>query len=76
MNYFTEPEISRVPLTEICLYAKVLAEVSSIENFLKEALDPPPEKNIRKSIDLLKKIKALDAQEVIQILESIWSICQ
>lgn len=65
MDKFTTPEITRVPLTEICLYTKALAGTTSIENYLSKALDPPPKKNIRTSIELLKKINALDSVETI-----------
>lgn len=68
MEKYTLPEILRVPLTEICLNAKMLAGDLSIEEFLLRALQPPSVKNIRQSIELLKKINALDDNENITYL--------
>lgn len=68
MEKYTLPEILRVPLTEICLNAKMLAGDLSIEEFLVKALQPPSVKNIRQSIELLKKINALDDKENITYL--------
>lgn len=68
MEKYTLPEILRVPLTEICLNAKMLAGKLSIEEFLLKALQPPSLKNIRQSIELLKKINALDTDENITYL--------
>lgn len=65
MEKYTLPEILRVPLTEICLNAKILSGKLSIEEFLLKALQPPSVKNIRQSIELLKKINALDTNENI-----------
>lgn len=65
---YTLPEILRVPLTDICLNAKILADNISIEDFLLKALQPPPVLSIRQSINLLKKIDALDADENITYL--------
>lgn len=65
MEKYTLPEILRVPLTEICLNAKILSGKLSIEEFLLKALQPPSVKNIRQSIELLKKINALDTDENI-----------
>lgn len=65
---YTLPEILRVPLTDICLNAKILADNISIEEFLLKALQPPPVLSIRQSINLLKKIDALDADENITYL--------
>lgn len=68
MDKYTLPEILRVPLTEICLNAKILAGNLSIEEFLVKALQPPSVKNIRQSIELLKRINALDDKENITYL--------
>lgn len=68
MEPYTLPEILRVPLTEICLNSKLLAGDLSIEAFLLKALQPPSVMNIRKSIELLKKINALDEDENITYL--------
>lgn len=68
MEKYTLPEILRVPLTEICLNTKILSGEESIEEFLLRALQPPSVKNIRQSIELLKKINALDDEENITYL--------
>lgn len=68
MEKYTLPEILRVPLTEICLNAKMLSGDLSIEDFLLKALQSPSVKNIRQSIELLKKINALDTNENITYL--------
>lgn len=68
MEKYTLPELLRVPLTEICLNAKILAGNLSIEEFLLKALQHPSVKNIRQSIELLKKINALDENENITYL--------
>lgn len=63
MEPFTLPELLRVPLTDICLNAKILGPSISIEQFLLKALQPPPVMSIRQSISLLKRIDALDPKE-------------
>lgn len=68
LEKYTLPEMLRVPLIEICLNAKMLADQMSIEEFLLKALQPPPKQSIRQSIDLLKKIDALDSNENITYL--------
>lgn len=65
---YSVPEILRTSLTEICLNTKMLARDLSIEDYLMKALQPPPVENIRQSINLLKKIDALDDKENITIL--------
>lgn len=68
MEDFTIPELLRVPLTEICLSAKLIAPHQRIEEFLAKAVMPPFQKNVEKSIELLKKIGALDESEKITSL--------
>lgn len=66
MEMYTLPEILRVPLTEICLNARMLANDDvSIEQFLSKALQPPLSNNIRQAINLLQQIDALDPNERI-----------
>ncbi|CAH1403730.1 unnamed protein product [Nezara viridula] len=58
------PEILRVPLQELCLYAKQLAPPNtSIVDFLSRALDPPSSMASRSAVSLLKTIDALDTWE-------------
>lgn len=68
MIEFPLPEMCKIPLTEVCLRAKMLAGNLSIGEFLSEALEPPPAAHIRHSIELLKKINALDMKEKITCL--------
>jgi HrpA-like RNA helicase len=68
MKKITKAEITRVSLTQISLKAKKFAEKSSIESFFLNAIQPPPALNIRQSVDLLKKIEALDHSENITTL--------
>lgn len=66
MTTFSKPEILRATLTQICLMAKMLTDHhTSIEKFLLKAMQPPPLQSIRQSIELLKKIKALNESEQI-----------
>ncbi|XP_031639128.1 DExH-box ATP-dependent RNA helicase DExH1-like [Contarinia nasturtii] len=66
MQKYKLPEIVRVPLTQLCLHAKILAAAdTSIGTFLSKALEPPPPENVRQSVELLKEINALDASESI-----------
>lgn len=68
MDAYAQPEILRVPLTDICLDSKILMQTGSIEEFLMKAIQPPPVESIRSSIELLKCIDALDANEDITSL--------
>lgn len=66
MQMYTVAEILRVPLSEICLSARLLANDDvSIEQFLSKALQPPSTLNIRQAINLLQQISALDSNERI-----------
>lgn len=64
MQQHATPEILRVPLQELCLYAKQLAPPNtSIVDFLSRALDPPSSMASRTAVSLLKTIDALDTWE-------------
>ncbi|XP_055694746.1 3'-5' RNA helicase YTHDC2-like [Lutzomyia longipalpis] len=65
MDKFTVPELLRVPLTEICLSAKLIAPQCPIADFLMKALQPPAAVSVRRSVDLLKTMGALDEMENI-----------
>lgn len=65
---YTQPEILRVPLTDICLNSKILFGEGSIEEFLMKAIQPPPLDSIRASIALLRSMDALDENESITSL--------
>lgn len=68
MDEYTQPEILRVPLTDICLNSKMLLKHGRIEDFLMKAIEPPPVASIRTSVQLLKAIDALDDNERITSL--------
>lgn len=66
MADYTVAEIQRVPLTEICLNARMLAnDHVSIEQFFSNAIQPPSTINVREAIKLLQQIDALDLNEKI-----------
>lgn len=57
MPQFSLPEFMRIPLTEICLYAKTLEPNCKVQVFLQKALNPPSSLSIQNAI---KKLKILD----------------
>ncbi|XP_055600297.1 3'-5' RNA helicase YTHDC2-like [Uranotaenia lowii] len=63
MDKFTLPEILRVPLTEICLQTSIIANDTSILDFLSNAIQAPSTMSIKQSIKLLQKLGALDDDE-------------
>lgn len=65
MAVFTEPEILRTSLIEICLNAKLLQIPQSISEFLSQLIDPPSENCITASINLLKYRQLLNDDETL-----------
>ncbi|BES97417.1 HA2 [Nesidiocoris tenuis] len=64
MQMYPTPEILRIPLQELCLFAKQLAPPNtSIVDFLSRAMDPPQSSVSRSAVALLKTIDALDTWE-------------
>lgn len=65
MLEYTVPEIQRLPLHDICLYASVFGAQSdlTIAEFLNKALEPPSAFSIQQSVQFLRKIDALDESE-------------
>uniref|UniRef100_A0A336MYU1 CSON008604 protein n=1 Tax=Culicoides sonorensis TaxID=179676 RepID=A0A336MYU1_CULSO len=63
MDGYTLPELLRVPLTDICIQAKLIEKEATIEQFLEEALQPPSVFNVKESIKILQAIGALDSSE-------------
>ncbi|XP_008198758.1 3'-5' RNA helicase YTHDC2 isoform X2 [Tribolium castaneum] len=57
------PEILRVPLEELCLNTKSLADNISIYNFLVMAPDPPSSNTVKTAIENLECLGALDKEE-------------
>lgn len=62
MEEFTLPELLRIPLTELCLHARIMTK-TTITEYLSKALQPPPASTINQSIKLLKTIGALNSTE-------------
>lgn len=64
---FKEPEIKRIPLTEVCLQIQLFNQLP-IESFLAKTMNPPPTAHIRKAISTLKQLGALTENECITVL--------
>ncbi|KAJ3092644.1 ATP-dependent RNA helicase dhx29 [Quaeritorhiza haematococci] len=62
------PEMVRLPLEELCLRVRATGYTQPLAEFLSEAPDPPPARNIERSIDALKQVQALDACEQLTSL--------
>lgn len=62
MEEYTLPELLRIPLTELCLHARIMTK-TTITDYLLKALQPPPTSTINQSIKLLKTIGALSEKE-------------
>jgi HrpA-like RNA helicase len=58
MRKYTEPEILRLPLEQLCLQIKSM-EVENVAAFLSKALTPPPVDNVRFALELLEKVNAI-----------------
>lgn len=54
MENYTLPELLRVPLTEICIQAKLIEKNLTIGQFLEEAIQPPSSFNVKQSIQILQ----------------------
>ncbi|KAH7671164.1 RNA helicase protein [Dioscorea alata] len=67
MRLFQVPEMSRMPLTELCLQIKSLS-LGCIKSFLMEAIEPPHEEAISSAIDLLYKVGAFEGDEELSPL--------
>lgn len=63
MQDHPEPEISRIPLTELCPRTKSVSGESSILEFIQRMIQPPPEENVNTGIATLVQIVALDSSE-------------
>ncbi|XP_072174284.1 ATP-dependent RNA helicase dhx29-like [Diadema setosum] len=61
MRPFTQPEIQRVALEELCLHI-MKCSLGDPEDFLKDALDPPLPQAVRASMALLREVGACLAQ--------------
>lgn len=54
MDSYTLPELLRVPLTEICIQAKLIEKQVTIGQFLEEAIQPPSSFNVKQSVQMLQ----------------------
>eukprot|EP00057_Strongylocentrotus_purpuratus_P033896 XP_793172.4 PREDICTED: ATP-dependent RNA helicase DHX29 [Strongylocentrotus purpuratus] len=57
LRSFTQPEIQRVALEELCLHI-MKCSLGNPEDFLQEALDPPLPQAVRASMSLLREVGA------------------
>jgi HrpA-like RNA helicase len=62
MAKFTEPEILRLPLEQLCLQIKAM-KMNDVVTFLGKALSPPPLENVRNALELLENVNALDEDQ-------------
>lgn len=68
---FTEPEILRTSLTEVCLSTKVWQTTQPISQFLSRLIEPPNERSISAAINLLKYRQMLQEDETLTNLGTI-----
>ncbi|XP_075158538.1 3'-5' RNA helicase YTHDC2 [Haematobia irritans] len=54
MPQFSIPEFMRIPLTEICLYAKTLEPKCEVQKYLQKSLNPPSSFSIQNALRKLK----------------------
>ncbi|KAF7631095.1 hypothetical protein Mgra_00008682 [Meloidogyne graminicola] len=68
------PEIKRTAIHEVCLHAKMSAPGGlSVQDFLKEALDPPDETIVGHSMDFLEVIGALHSPQTWEPFTTLYS---
>ncbi|KAI5283194.1 hypothetical protein KEM55_001708, partial [Ascosphaera atra] len=67
MNEQQTPEMLRLSLQDLVLRVKI-CKLGNVEQTLSEALDPPLNRNIRRSIEALKDVKALTGTENLTFL--------
>jgi ATP-dependent RNA helicase DHX29 len=61
-----KPEMVRLPLEEVCLkMAQMDLDIGSLSETFQALIDPPPVQNVDKAILSLKRIKALNEEELI-----------
>ncbi|XP_011304588.1 ATP-dependent RNA helicase DHX36 [Fopius arisanus] len=61
-DQYPTPEMLRTPLEQVILQAKIL-QLGRIEVFLGSVMDPPEDRAIQLSLDLLRTLNALDTNE-------------
>ncbi|XP_050328258.1 3'-5' RNA helicase YTHDC2-like [Bactrocera neohumeralis] len=63
MPKFSVPEFMRIPLTEICLYAKTLDRQSDVQSYLARSLNPPSNVSVQNAIKKLQILEVFDGDE-------------
>lgn len=63
MPKFSVPEFMRIPLTEICLYAKTLDRQSDVQSYLARSLNPPSNVSVQNAIRKLQILEVFDGDE-------------
>lgn len=58
-----DPEITRVPLEQLCLSVKSMG-IKDVADFLASALTPPPSQAVDAALDLLSRIGAIEDDEL------------
>lgn len=59
LSPFVVPEIKRVPLDALCLQIKIL-KLGDVREFLRNALEPPPEAAVASALRSLQELNAVD----------------
>lgn len=62
LEQYQKPEILRTRLDSVILIAKIL-QLGQVEKFFSHLIDPPDPQTIQLSLDLLKRLNALDDDE-------------
>ncbi|XP_053948087.1 3'-5' RNA helicase YTHDC2 [Anastrepha ludens] len=65
MPEFCIPEFMRIPLTEICLYAKTLDRQSDVSTFLARALNPPSSVSVQNAVRKLQMLEVFNDDESV-----------
>lgn len=65
MPQFSIPEFMRIPLTEICLYAKTLEPKCEVQQYLQKSLNPPSTFSIQNALRKLKILGVFRDDETV-----------
>ncbi|XP_036348025.1 3'-5' RNA helicase YTHDC2 isoform X1 [Rhagoletis pomonella] len=65
MPKFCIPEFMRIPLTEICLYAKTLDRQSDVATYLSRALNPPSSVSVQNAVRKLQMLEVFNDDESV-----------
>eukprot|EP01060_Flectonema_neradi_P008721 TRINITY_DN16225_c0_g1_i1.p1 TRINITY_DN16225_c0_g1~~TRINITY_DN16225_c0_g1_i1.p1 ORF type:complete len:1330 (+),score=351.05 TRINITY_DN16225_c0_g1_i1:530-3991(+) len=67
LSSYTEPEISRVPLTDLCLQAKVIQPDCNPIDSISNVIEPPPEDSVKHAVETLSQIGAFNNNEAMEL---------